>query len=34
MKITKISCLCGAVKVQLTGDPVAQFYCHDETVAW
>ncbi|HHP7246012.1 MAG TPA: GFA family protein [Elainellaceae cyanobacterium] len=28
MKTTEISCLCGAVKVQLTGDPVIQFYCH------
>lgn len=28
MKTTEISCLCGAVTVQLTGDPVTQFYCH------
>ena len=24
----KISCHCGAVRVQLAGAPVAQFYCH------
>lgn len=28
MKITDISCLCGTVKVQLRGEPIAQFYCH------
>jgi hypothetical protein len=28
MKTTEISCLCGAVRVQLTGDPFIQFYCH------
>ncbi|ASC71930.1 Glutathione-dependent formaldehyde-activating enzyme [Halomicronema hongdechloris C2206] len=28
MKTTEISCLCGTVKVQLTGHPITQFYCH------
>jgi len=28
MKTTEISCLCGAVQVQLMGEPIAQFYCH------
>ncbi|CAA9563055.1 hypothetical protein AVDCRST_MAG81-811 [uncultured Synechococcales cyanobacterium] len=28
MKTTEISCLCGAVKVQLMGEPITQFYCH------
>jgi hypothetical protein len=23
-----VQCNCGAVKVELTGDPIAQFYCH------
>jgi hypothetical protein len=26
--MTTIQCHCGAVKFELTGDPVAQFYCH------
>ena len=26
--MTTIECRCGAVKVQISGDPVAQFYCH------
>jgi len=25
---TEIQCLCGEVRVELTGEPVAQFYCH------
>jgi hypothetical protein len=28
MKKTEIQCLCGAIKVQIKGDPVEQFYCH------
>ncbi|MGH8307638.1 MAG: GFA family protein [Gammaproteobacteria bacterium] len=28
MKITEISCLCGAVRLRLTGEPSVQFYCH------
>lgn len=28
MKAIKISCLCGAVKMQVNGAPVEQFYCH------
>ncbi len=28
MNTTQIQCLCGAVKVELTGEPKAQFYCH------
>jgi len=28
VRTTEISCLCGAIKVQLRGDPVEQFYCH------
>lgn len=28
MKTIEISCLCGAVKIQLKGEPVTQFYCH------
>lgn len=28
MKTTEVKCLCGAVTLQLEGDPVAQFYCH------
>ena len=28
MKTTEISCLCGAVKVRIKGEPVEQFYCH------
>jgi hypothetical protein len=26
--MTTVQCNCGAVKVGLSGDPVAQFYCH------
>lgn len=26
--ITQIQCLCGAVTVQIRGEPVEQFYCH------
>lgn len=26
--MTTIQCSCGAVKVEVTGEPVAQFYCH------
>ena len=25
---TEIRCLCGAIRVELSGEPVAQFYCH------
>lgn len=28
MNITEVSCLCGAVKLAVEGEPVAQFYCH------
>lgn len=28
MNTTEIHCLCGTVKVQLTGEPLTQFYCH------
>lgn len=28
MATTLIQCLCGAVKMELTGEPLAQFYCH------
>ncbi len=24
----EIQCLCGAVRVELTGEPIAQFFCH------
>ncbi len=27
-RMTTIQCQCGDVKVELSGDPVAQFYCH------
>ena len=26
--MSEISCLCGAVKVRIQGEPVEQFYCH------
>jgi len=25
---TEVSCLCGAVRVRVEGEPMAQFYCH------
>ena len=28
MSTIEIQCLCGAVKMELSGDPVGQFYCH------
>jgi len=28
MAPTTIQCLCGAVRLELTGEPLAQFYCH------
>jgi hypothetical protein len=28
MTTTLIQCLCGAVQMELTGEPVAQLYCH------
>ena len=28
MTTTTIQCRCGAIKLELTGEPVAQFYCH------
>jgi hypothetical protein len=28
MTTTEIQCCCGAVKVELAGEPIAQFYCH------
>jgi len=28
VKVVEISCLCGAVKVRLDGEPADQFYCH------
>jgi hypothetical protein len=28
MKTTRIECLCGTVKVELLGEPKAEFYCH------
>lgn len=28
MKTTDISCLCGAIQVRISGEPVEQFYCH------
>lgn len=28
MSITNIQCLCGTVKLHISGAPVAQFYCH------
>lgn len=28
MNTTDISCLCGTVKVRISGEPVEQFYCH------
>jgi hypothetical protein len=27
VKSTEVSCLCGAVKMRLVGEPLAQFYC-------
>src|SRR5258708_8631266 len=26
--MTEIQCHCGAVRVELTGEPIAQFFCH------
>jgi hypothetical protein len=32
---TPIQCLCGAVKMELTGEPIAQLYCHcDDCQVW
>lgn len=28
MRIIEVDCLCGAVKLQLEGEPIAQLYCH------
>jgi hypothetical protein len=28
VKTIEVSCLCGGVKVQITGEPAEQFYCH------
>ncbi len=28
--MTAIACHCGAIRMELTGEPVAQFYCHCE----
>jgi hypothetical protein len=28
MATTSIQCLCGAVQMELTGEPIAQLYCH------
>ena len=28
MNTTMIACLCGAVELELSGEPIAQFYCH------
>lgn len=28
MKVAEIQCLCGVVRLRLTGTPVEQFYCH------
>jgi hypothetical protein len=28
MKTKTVSCCCGAVELRITGDPVAQLYCH------
>ena len=28
MKTVDITCLCGSVQLRLSGEPVAQFYCH------
>ncbi len=28
MKTTKIRCLCGAIELQIDGEPFSQFYCH------
>ncbi|MHB8473874.1 MAG: GFA family protein [Gammaproteobacteria bacterium] len=28
MKTSDIQCLCGAIKIRLSGEPIAQFYCH------
>jgi hypothetical protein len=28
MKVNTVQCRCGAVAIHVSGDPVAQFYCH------
>lgn len=28
MKSVEVQCLCGAVKLRLSGEPLSQFYCH------
>jgi hypothetical protein len=28
LKISEIQCHCGAIKIKLSGGPIAQFYCH------
>jgi hypothetical protein len=28
MKTTELQCRCGAVHLEVTGDPIVQFYCH------
>lgn len=28
METSEIQCLCGAVKLKISGEPIAQFYCH------
>jgi hypothetical protein len=25
---TSVQCLCGGIQIELSGDPIAQFYCH------
>ena len=26
--MTKVQCRCGAVEVEITGEPIVQFFCH------